>query len=443
MISNLLNYLGYAMAHSTEELTLKKITWRIVPFVMFAYFIAFFDRINIGFAALTMNQDLGFSSTVFGLGAGMFFLGYFLTDIPSNIILQKVGPRIWLARIMISWGAIASCMIFVETATGFYILRFLLGVAEAGFFSGIILYLSTWFPIKRRAQVIALFMAAAPISSMLGSPLAGTILSLHGVLGLKGWQLMFMIDSLAAILLGIFTFFYLNDRPEKNRWLTAKETNWLITTLAEENKGKSNQEKTSIWKGLTDIRVLTLAIVYFGTSAGLYSLNIWSPQFIKSFGLTTLQIGFINAIPAALSIVAMIQWARHSDKTKERTWHVVSACLFACVGFVLAGSAHSLPLAIFALVIANIGISSCKPPLWSIPSLFLRGPAAAAGLAAINSIGNLGGFAGPALIGWLKETTGDFSLALYCVAGMLVVSALLTLSIEINRKRQAVNNPTA
>ncbi|MFS2222646.1 MFS transporter [Pantoea sp. B65] len=431
------------MTHSTEQITLKKITWRIVPFVMFAYFIAFFDRINIGFAALTMNQDLGFSSTVFGIGAGMFFIGYFLTDVPSNIILQKVGPRIWLARIMVSWGAIAACMMFVETATGFYVLRFFLGVAEAGFFSGIILYLSTWFPVKRRAQVIAFFMAAAPISSMLGSPLAGTILSLHGAFDLKGWQLMFLIDALAAILLGIFTFFYLNDRPEKNRWLSQKETDWLITTLAEENKDKGSQGKTSIWKGLTDIRVLTLAVVYFGTSAGLYSLNIWSPQFIKSFGLTTFQIGFINAIPAALSVVAMILWAKHSDKTKERTWHVISACLFACAGFILAGSVHSLPLAILALIIANIGISSCKPPLWSIPSLFLRGPAAAAGLAAINSIGNLGGFAGPAIIGWLKETTGDFSLALYCVAGMLVVSAVLTLSIEINRKRKEMKNSLA
>ena len=431
------------MNNTTEEITLKKITWRIVPFVMFAYFIAFFDRINIGFAALTMNQDLGFSSTVFGIGAGMFFIGYFLTDIPSNIILQKVGPRIWLARIMISWGAIAACMMFVETATGFYILRFLLGVAEAGFFSGIILYLSTWFPIKRRAQVIAFFMAAAPLSSMLGSPLAGSILSLHGTLGMKGWQLMFLLDAVAAILLGIFTFFYLNDRPEKNRWLTEKETDWLITTLADESKGKADQPKSSVWKGLTDIRVLTLAVVYFGTSAGLYSLNIWSPQFIKSFGLTTMQIGFINAIPAALAVIAMILWAKHSDKTKERTWHVVSACLFACLGFIVAGSAHSLPLAIFALIMANIGISSCKPPLWSIPSLFLSGPAAAAGLAAINSIGNLGGFAGPAIIGWLKETTGDFSLALYAVAGMLVVSALLTLSIEFSRKRKALKDSLA
>lgn len=431
------------MNSTTEQVTLRKISWRIVPFVMFAYFIAFFDRINIGFAALTMNQDLGFSSTVFGIGAGMFFIGYFLTDIPSNVILQKVGPRIWLARIMVSWGIIAACMMFVETSTGFYVLRFLLGVSEAGFFSGIILYLSTWFPIKRRAQVIAFFMAAAPISSMIGSPLAGTILSMHGAFGLKGWQLMFMLDSAAAILLGIFTFFYLNDRPEKNRWLSKDETQWLINTLAEENQNKGSQAKTSIWKGLTDIRVLTLAVVYFGTSAGLYSLNIWSPQFIKSFGLTTFQIGFINAIPAALSIVAMILWAKHSDKTKERTWHVVSACLFACLGFILAGLVHSLPLAIFALVMANVGISSCKPPLWSIPSLFLNGPAAAAGLAAINSIGNLGGFAGPAVIGWLKETTGDFSLALWCVAGMLVVSAVLTLSIEISRKRKAMKSSLA
>lgn len=431
------------MNNDIEHITLRKITWRIVPFVMFAYFIAFFDRINIGFAALTMNQDLGFSSSVFGLGAGLFFVGYFITDVPSNVILQKVGPRIWLARIMISWGVIAACMMFVKSASGFYLVRFLLGVAEAGFFSGIILYLSTWFPIKRRAQVIAFFMAAAPISAMLGSPLAATILSMHGALGLKGWQLMFLLDAIAAVILGIFTFFYLNDRPEKNSWLNKSETAWLISTLEQEGKNKAPGEKTSLWKGLSDIRVLTLAIVYFGTSAGLYSLNIWSPQFLKSFGLTTLQTGFINALPAALSVIAMISWAKHSDKTHERTWHVVSACLLACVGFILAGSVHSLTLAVVALVMASVGISSCKPPLWSIPSLFLKGPAAAAELAAINSIGNLGGFAGPAIIGWLKETTGSFSLAMYCVAGMLLLSAILTLSIQINRKREAVNNSLA
>ena len=265
---------------------------------MFAYFIAFFDRINIGFAALTMNQDLGFSSSVFGLGAGLFFVGYFITDVPSNVILQKVGPRIWLARIMISWGVIAACMMFVKSASGFYLLRFLLGVAEAGFFSGIILYLSTWFPIKRRAQVIAFFMAAAPISAMLGSPLAATILSMHGALGLKGWQLMFLLDAIAAVILGIFTFFYLNDRPEKNSWLNKSETAWLISTLEQEGKNKAPGEKTSLWKGLSDIRVLTLAIVYFGTSAGLYSLNIWSPQFLKSFGLTTLQTCLLYTSPS-------------------------------------------------------------------------------------------------------------------------------------------------
>ncbi|NDL65825.1 MFS transporter [Acerihabitans arboris] len=424
------------MNQNIEQMTLKKITWRIVPFVMIVYFIGFFDRINIGFAALTMNQELGFSDSVFGLGAGLFFLGYFITDVPSNIILQKVGPRIWLARILITWAIITACMIHVETVRGFYILRFLLGVAEAGSFSGIILYLSTWFPIKRRAQVIAFFMAAAPISAMLGSPLAGAILSTNGALGLKGWQLMFLLCTIAAGLMGIFTFFYVNDRPEKNRWLTEKETKWLIDTLASEKQKNTGTVKTSIWKGLTDIRVLTLAIVYFGTSAGLYSLNIWSPQFIKSFGLSTMQIGFANAIPSALAAISMILWAKHSDKTKERTWHVVGACLFACIGFFLAGSAHALPLAIVALIMANIGISSCKPPLWSIPSLFLSGPAAAAGLAAINSIGNLGGFAGPALIGWLKESTGNFSTALYCVAGMLVVSALLTLLIEFRRRQQ-------
>jgi len=297
--------------------------------------------------------------------------------------------------------------------------------------------------VKRRAQVIALFMAAAPISAMLGSPLAAAILSTNGAFGLKGWQLMFMLDAIAAILLGIFTFFYLNDSPKKNNWLSQDQTSWLISTLEKESSNKDQTAKTSIWKGLSDVRVLTLAIVYFGTSAGLYSLNIWSPQFLKSFGLTTLQTGFINAVPAALSIVAMISWAKHSDKTHERIWHVVLACLLACVGFLIAGLAHSLSLALVALIIASVGISSCKPPLWSIPSLFLKGPAAAAGLAAINSIGNLGGFAGPAIIGWIKENTGSFSLAMYCVAGMLLISAILTLSIQINKKNQSLKKSLA
>jgi ACS family tartrate transporter-like MFS transporter len=423
------------MTNSLEQSALKKITWRIMPYVMLVYFIGFFDRINIGFAALTMNQELGFSDAVFGLGAGLFFLGYFLTDVPSNLILQKVGPRIWLARILLSWSVITYFMMNVETATEFYVLRFLLGVAEAGSFSGIILYLSTWFPAKRRAQMIAIFMAAAPISAVLGSPLAGSILTLDGVLGYKGWQLMFLFCTVIAGIMGIFTLFYVNDRPEKNKWLTEPETKWLVDTLAAEKQNQTTTVKTSMWKGLTDIRVLTLAVVYFGTSAGLYSLNIWSPQFIKTFGLSMMEVGLVNAIPPAFAAIAMILWARHSDKTKERTWHVVGACALACVGFVLAGVANSFTLAILALVMANMGISSCKPPLWSIPSLFLSGPAAAAGLGAINAIGNLGGFVGPTMIGWFKETTGDFSYALYFIAAMLVLSALLTLSIEFKRRK--------
>lgn len=426
------------MKQNLEQTALRKITLRIIPYVMLVYFIGFFDRINIGFAALTMNQELGFSDAVFGLGAGLFFLGYFITDVPSNIILQKVGPRIWLARILLSWAVITACMIYVETVTGFYIIRFLLGVAEAGSFSGIILYLSTWFPIKKRAQMIAFFMAAAPISAMIGSPLAGIIMSLHGAFGFKGWQLMFLMCTIAAAVMGIFTLFYVNDKPEKNSWLTEDETKWLVDTLAKEKQGEKAVIKTSIWKGLTDIRVLTLAIVYFGTSAGLYSINIWSPMFFKSFGLSTIQVGYINSIPPALAAITMILWAKHSDKTNERTWHVICACLLACVGFIIAGLATALIIATIALVMANIGISSCKPPLWSIPSQFLNGPAIAAGLAAINAIGNLGGFAGPALIGWLKQATGDFSYALYFVAGMLMISAFLTLIIGINnKKRQA------
>jgi ACS family tartrate transporter-like MFS transporter len=415
------------MSAELETRVLRKVTLRIVPFVMLLYFIAFIDRVNIGFAALTMNKDLGFSPTVFGFGAGIFFLGYFLFEVPSNLVLDKVGARIWIARVMITWGLISGAMGFVQGPNSFYALRFLLGAAEAGFFPGIILYLSYWFPARQRAAVTAIFMAAAPLSTVLGSPVSGALLEMHGVLGLSGWQWMFIVEAVPAIILGIVVLFYMTDRPEKAKWLRDDERNWLVNTMNAEAAKKAGTASHSVWRGLADPRVIALSLVYFGTSAGLYTLGIWAPQIIKEFGLSSLQVGFLNALPGIVAIVAMVLWARHSDRSGERTWHVVVACLLASLGLVLAGFAGSVLAVLLALTLVNIGISSAKPPLWSMPTMFLSGSAAAAGIATINSIGNLGGFVGPAMIGWIKDLTGSFQGGLFFVAGLLVLSAILTL----------------
>ena len=422
------------MISELERRTLRKISLRIVPFIMLLYFISYIDRVNIGFAALTMNKDLGFTSSVFGFGAGIFFLGYFLFEVPSNIILEKVGARLWIARVMITWGIISAVFAFIQGEISFYVLRFLLGVAEAGFFPGIILYLSYWFPVRRRAQVVSFFMAAAPISTVLGSPLSSALLEMHGVLGLRGWQWMFLLEAIPAVILGFVVFFFLTDRPEKATWLASDERDWLVSTMNAEHAAKGAKAHHSIWSGLSDMRVLALSLIYFGTSAGLYTLGIWAPQIIRQFDLSTMQVGLLNAVPPTVAIVAMIIWARHSDRTAERTWHVVIACLVAAVGLALAGLAGSVVTVVAALTLVNIGISSAKPPLWSMPTMFLSGSAAAAGIATINSIGNLGGFVGPTVIGWIKDTTGSFLGGLYFVAGLLCLSAVLTLLLAGSRR---------
>ncbi|MBD8906648.1 MFS transporter [Methylorubrum zatmanii] len=423
------------MGDAIEARTIRRVSWRIVPFIMLLYFVAFIDRVNIGFAALTMNKDLGFSSAVFGFGAGVFFFGYFLFEVPSNIILDKVGARLWIARVMITWGLISGAFAFIESETSFYVLRFLLGAAEAGFFPGIILYLSYWFPARHRAGVVSLFMAAAPISVVLGSPISSALLEMDGLMGLHGWQWMFIIEAIPAIVLGIVVLFYMTDRPEKAKWLPEDERNWLVAQMNDERASKQTAAKHGILAGLADIRVLALALVYFGTSAGLYTLGIWAPQIIKSFGLSTMAVGLLNAVPPTIAVVAMILWARHSDKTGERTWHVVIACLVAAAGLALAGAAASVVAVIAALSLVNVGISAAKPPLWAMPTMFLSGSAAAVGIATINSIGNLGGFVGPWVIGWLKDKTGSFTGGLVFVASLLVLSAILSLVVARTGRR--------
>jgi MFS transporter, ACS family, tartrate transporter len=426
------------MAADLETLVSRKIMLRLIPFVMLLYFVSFLDRVNVGFAALTMNQALGLSPAQFGLGGGVFFLGYFLFEIPSNLVLHKVGARLWIARVMVTWGLVSAGSAFVAGPRSFYVLRFLLGVAEAGFFPGIILYLSLWFPAKQRAVATAWFMAAAPISTAIGSPLSGLIMQLPPMLGLADWQMLYLIEAVPAVLLGFVVLKYMTDAPAKAQWLRPEEREWLVARLAAEANAKQSNagHTTGILHALRDGRVLALALVYFGTSAGLYTLGLWAPTIIRQFGYSALQTGLLNAIPSVIAVVAMILWARHSDRGGERTWHVVIPCLLACAGFILAGQAHTALLVVLALIVVNVGISAAKAPLWAMPTLFLSGAGAAAGIAMINSLGNLGGFVGPFAIGWLKRETGSYAGGLYVVGATLAVSAAVTLLLSRQARRQ-------
>jgi len=418
----------------------RKLMRRIIPFVMLLYFISFLDRVNVGFAAITMNKELGLSPTAFGLGGGLFFVGYFLFEVPSNLILHRVGARIWIARVMVTWGLISAASAFATGPNSFYVLRFLLGVAEAGFFPGIILYLSLWFPTRQRAVAAAWFMAAAPISVALGSPLSGAIMQLPPMFGLSDWQMLYIIEAAPAVILGLVVLKYMTDKPEQAHWLADDERNWLVARLKSEAEAKKggHGHTASAWSALKDLRVLALSLIYFGTSAGLYTLGLWAPLMIREFGFTPFQTGLLSGVPSVVAVVAMVWWARHSDRSGERTWHVVIPCVVACIGFVLAGNAMTALFVVLSLVVVNVGISSAKAPLWAMPSTFLSGAGAAAGIAMINSLGNLGGFVGPFAIGWLKNRTGGYAAGLYVVAATLAVSAVVTLLLARNTRRAAV-----
>jgi ACS family tartrate transporter-like MFS transporter len=331
---------------------------------------------------------------------------------------------------MITWSIISGAMIFVRGPGSFYVLRFLLGVAEAGFFPGIILYLGYWFPQRRRAVVTGWFMAAAPASTALGSLVSGALVQVHSFAGLAGWQLMFLSESIPALVLGFAVLLFLTDRPVDAHWLQDDERSWLTRTMEAEQAATYSGSHDSVWRGLADWRVILLCLVYFGTSAGFYTVGIWAPQIVKSLGLSTTQVSIATAAPAALAVSAMLLWAHHSDRTGERRWHIAAPCALAAAGFLLAATTTGLWTILLALTLMNIGIGASKPPLWSMPTLFLSGPAAAAGLAAINSVGNLGGFAGPSLIGWLRGLSGSFSYGLSFIAALLLASACLILAIS-------------
>ena len=420
------------MPDDLEARVLRKISWRILPFVMLLYFVSFLDRVNVGFAAFTMNKAIGLTPGMYGLGGGLFFVGYFLFEVPSNLILCRVGARLWIARVMVTWGIVSACSAFVTGPHSFYALRFLLGVAEAGFFPGIILYLSLWFPVRFRAVTAAVFMAAAPLSTAIGSPISGALMELPRFAGLSNWQWLYLMEAIPAILLGFVVLRVLTDTPAQAEWLQPEERAWLVATLQGERRD-SKPHETSIaaaWRTMLDPRVLVLSMIYLGTSAGLYTLGLWAPLILRQFGFSPLATGWVNAVPSVVAVVAMTFWARHSDRTLERTWHVVIPCIAACAGFIWAGRAHSAIAVILALVVVNIGVSAAKAPLWAMATTFLSGAGAAAGIAIINSIGNLGGFLGPYMIGWLKGKWGSYTGGLYVVAATLAVSALLTLLIS-------------
>jgi len=347
------------------------------------------------------------------------------------MILEKVGARRWIARIMLTWGIISACFALTSGPYSFGALRFLLGVAEAGFFPGVIFYLGLWFPARYRAGIIGMFMAAVPISQSIGTPISGFIMELDGFLGLHGWQWLFVIEAAPAILLSYVVLVYLTDRPEEADWLEDDEREWLISEMSKEAEGKtSSHGLMAIFKALTDPRILSLAIIYFGTSAGLYTLSNWAPGLIKeSYGLASWQIGVILMLPPTATIFAMIYWGRHSDQTGDRRWHVFIPCVAGAIGLIVAANATSLVMLVLALIVVNMGIGSAKPPIWAIPTTFLTGTSAAVGIAAINSIGNLGGggVAGSIMIGWLKQQTGSHEAGFYMVAALLAVSAILVL----------------
>lgn len=403
----------------------RKVTWRLLPFLMLCYAVAYLDRVNIGFARLQMLDDLEFSETIYGLGAGMFFVGYVLFEVPSNVILHRVGARLWIGRIMISWGLVSAAFMFVTTPAAFYMLRFLLGVAEAGFYPGIILYLTYWFPSYRRARMVSLFMTAIPVSGIFGGPLSGWIMNrFAGLHGLAGWQWLFVIEAMPAIVLGVATIWYLDDGIRSARWLSADEKRLLEDRLREDSVGIVQER--SVGSILADARIWHLSAIYFCAAMGQYGLTFWMPALLQSAGATdALQIGLLTAIPYSAAVIAMLLFGRSADRRRERRWHAAVPFLIGAAGLWLTVQAGSqTALAVACLSVAAIGILSAAPLFWGLPTAFLGGAAAAAGIATINSIGNLGGFVSPYVVGWLRDVTASAETGMYVIAVVCLLGAI-------------------
>lgn len=408
-----------------EASTIRAISWRLIPFLVLAYFFSYLDRVNLGFAALEMNADLKFTPLVFAWGAGIFFIGYFIFEVPSNLALEKFGASRWIARIMVTWGIISALMATVSGETSFYVLRFLLGVAEAGFFPGIILYLTYWYPAEYRGRFLAAFAIAVPISTVIGAPISGLLLGLDGMMGLRGWQWLFILEGIPSVLLGIVTWFYLTDKPEKADWLTAEQKAWLAAKLQAETATKQAVKHLTLAQALSSPKVIMLSLIYFGFVGALYGMQFWLPQIVKAFGLTNAQTGFVTAIPYLFGTIAMILWARHSDATRERVAHVGGPLLLTAAALAASSYLTDPTITMVVLTVAAIGVFCTFAVFWTLPTAWLSGTAAAGGIALINSIGNLAGFGGPYLIGWVKATTGSTSSGLLVLSILPLIAGLL------------------
>ncbi|MFS2137199.1 MFS transporter [Duganella sp. Dugasp56] len=430
--------MGAATNHNKETLDMhrsdhldalyRRVSWRLMPFLFLCYVAAYLDRVNVGFAKLQMLADLRFSDTVYGLGAGIFFIGYFLFEVPSNLLMTRTGARIWIARIMISWGLISSALMFANSVATFYLLRFLLGAAEAGFFPGIILYLTYWYPAHRRARMVALFMSGVAVAGVVGGPLSGWIMTAFaGRYGLSGWQWLFLLEGLPSVLIGIWTLFYLDDGIRSASWLGEDDKRLLERAIADDGKAQRHMPLAQVFGNGT---VWLLALVYFLFVMGLYGVSFWLPQLVKNSGVKDVfDIGLLTAVPYGIAAVVMVLAARHSDRSGERRWHAAAAALAGALGLVGATLyADNTVVAMAALSVATAGILTTFPIFWSLPTAMLGGAAAAAGIALINSVGNLAGFASPYLVGAIKDATGSTASGIYLLAASLVAGAVLVLA---------------
>jgi ACS family tartrate transporter-like MFS transporter len=391
-----------------------------------SYVLAYIDRINVSFAGLTMRGDLGMSAGTFGFAVGMFYWGYFIFEVPSNVILEKVGARIWIARIMITWGILAGLTAVVTGSTSFAIVRFLLGVAEAGFFPGIILYFTYWFPSHHHARIVSGFLVGLPVAVAVGAPISTGLLGLDGLFGLRGWQVMYIAEAIPTVVIGVITFFVLTDRPEQARFLTAEERNWLVTTIAAERRATEAVRKFTLWQALYNPKVLLLALNYLGIVTASLGMLIFIPQMIKSLGdYSNMTVGWLTMIPYTCGAIAMVVWGRISDRMNERRWNLFIGCVFSTVGLVIAGMTMGTWWALAGMSIAAMGFYGSKGPFFAMPPMFLSGAGLAAGIAWINSIGNLGGFFGPWYVGVMKDLTGNYAGGLYGLALLGLIAAIV------------------
>jgi len=413
------------MVRSIEQATMRKVYLRLLPLAMIVYFFCYLDRINVSFGALTMNKDIGLSAWAYGLSSTAFYVGYCLFEVPSNVILDKVGARLWIARIMITWGLCSGATAFVTGPETFLTVRFLLGMAEAGLFPGVVLLFTYWFPDNHRGRIVSGFTLALPISVALGAPISTAILGMDGLLGYSGWKWVYIIEAIPTVLIGVFVLFALTDKPENAKWLSVEEKDWLTTTLARERSAVESAGKYSIWQAMMDPKILLLSANYFGIVTASLGLLLFIPQIIKSLGTTNMGTGYATTLAYTCAAISMITWGWLADRMGERRWHLFWACTVSTVGLVIAGMTMGTWWALAGMCIATIGFYGTKGAFWPMPSMMLTGAAAAAGIAWINSIGNVGGAVGPALVGWLKDVTGSYSGGLYGLAAFTGISALI------------------